>query len=438
MTLGCGHEGIAAGETCEHLPTQPAGGYIRCFTGKGWHHRLCCMTCRTAEAPSWRDACAACLQKVENEDCWEGIEGQPEVMERASGLTFAHAAVALPGLRADEMIDIRALATAGCWMALDTRGQLWHADFHQQKATLLRARWPEDIGPVEALELHVSADGRFAAIVQCVGSHGVVFDLANDEVSSATMRLARGDYHCDVSPFSIAFFIHEGRTLLVHPTDWNRLDISDPATGELLTPRISPNNGDAHFLDYFHGRLLASPDGHWVAEDGWVWSPTGYPRAWSLREWVTRNPWESEDGQSLQSMPWRAYRWSDPMCWTGAHVLAVWGYGEDDQWMIPAVTLYDVRSGEALRRFAGPETAAAEGTDWRAAIARPGGALVFDQHLFACSERFGISVWDIADGVCLHRDATLKPLRHHAIDHVFLSAQPDGFFRLSRLEGAAP
>jgi hypothetical protein len=433
MTLDCGHDAVAAGDLCEHLLAQPASEYIRCFTGKGWHDRLCCAACRKAEAPLWRSACAACRQKIEDESCWDGIEGRPEVVERASRLAFAHAAVSLPGLRADGVVDIRALTTTGCWMALDVQGQLWHVDFHLRKASLLCARWPEDIGPVEELELHVSDDGRFVAMVQCVGSHGVVFDLAGDEPSSITMRLARGDYHCDVSPFSIAFFVQEGRTLLVHPTAWNRLDVSNPATGELLTPRASPDNGDAHFLDYFHGRLLVSPDNRWIAEDGWVWSPTGHPRTWSLREWTDRNPWESEDGQSVRSMPWRAYRWSDPMCWTGDHVLAVWGYGEDDQWMIPAVTLYDVRSGEAVRRFAGPETAATEGTDWHAVIANPGGALVFDHHLFACSDRFGISVWDVTDGACLHRDAMLKPRRHHATDRVFLSMEPDGTFRLSRL-----
>ncbi|WP_418118811.1 hypothetical protein [Variovorax sp. 350MFTsu5.1] len=433
MTLGCGHEDVTAGDVCEHLLAKPLDSYIRCFTGEGWHYRLCCTACRRADVPPWRSSCATCLQGIEEKSCWDGIEGRPEVVERVSGLTFSRTIVSLPGLRSEEVLDIRALAAPGNWIALDVRGQLWRVNFQHQEASLLRASWPEDIGPEEILELHASADGRFVAIVQCIGSHGIVFDLAGDAPSPITMRLARGDYHCDVSPFGIALLTHEGRTLLAHATDWNRLDVSDPATGELLTARAAPRNGDAHFLDYFHGRLLVSPDDRWVAEDGWVWSPTGFPRTWNLHDWVAGNPWESEDGASVRQLPWRAYRWASPMCWTADHTLAVWGYGEDDQWMIPAVTLYDVRSGEALHRFAGPETAAAENTDWRAAIARPGGALVFDQHLFACSDRFGTSVWDIADGACLHRDTALKPRAYHATDRTFLSVEPDGAFRLSRL-----
>jgi hypothetical protein len=36
-------------------------------------------------------------------------------------------------------------------------------------------------------------------------------------------------------PFSVAFALDGERTLVVHRTDWNRLDISDAATGARLT-----------------------------------------------------------------------------------------------------------------------------------------------------------------------------------------------------------
>jgi len=48
-------------------------------------------------------------------------------------------------------------------------------------------------------------------------------------------RLHRGDYNCDVSSYGIAFLEKDSKTLLLHQTDWNRLDIMDIETGLLLT-----------------------------------------------------------------------------------------------------------------------------------------------------------------------------------------------------------
>lgn len=176
-------------------------------------------------------------------------------------------------------------------------------------------------------------DGRFAAVVNTRGRQGAVVDL---QTGAVTMRLDRGDYRVEHSNFPAAFAEVDGRTVLVHGTDWNRLDASDPRTGELLTARaFAPYERGGplpeHYLDYFHGGLAVSPDGRFVADNGWVWSPTGAVVAWDLHRWLRENPWESEDGPSRRPLCWRDYFWDGPLCWVDNDRLAVWGYGTDDE-----------------------------------------------------------------------------------------------------------
>lgn len=87
------------------------------------------------------------------------------------------------------------------------------------------------------------------------------------------MRLDRGDYHEEHCNFPLAFFENRGRLLMVHGTDWNRLDVSDPVTGTLLTERSLTSYQDGqqqpdHYLDYFHCGLAVSPNREFVADNG--------------------------------------------------------------------------------------------------------------------------------------------------------------------------
>jgi hypothetical protein len=50
-----------------------------------------------------------------------------------------------------------------------------------------------------------------------------------------------GNYYAETVPFSFAFAVVRGREVAIHRTAWNRLDVSDPSTGKLLTAR-NPTN----------------------------------------------------------------------------------------------------------------------------------------------------------------------------------------------------
>jgi hypothetical protein len=417
---GCGHTGSAAGRVCPHLAAELTGEHVRRFTGTGVVFDLLCPACaRDGEHGPLRSVCAACFQTALDEGSWNGVAGTPQVRERPTGLSFVHETVG--PLHLDEpFLDIRPVRCLDrqLWVVVDRIGRLLRLDLDEMSGTALARLGDAPIDLDEPVALHLSADGRFAAVVNARGRHGAVVDL---EAGATTMSLDRGDYRVEHSNFPAAFAAVDGRTVLVHGTDWNRLDVSDPRTGELLTARtFAPYERGGprpdHYLDYFYGGLAVSPDGRFVAEDGWVWSPTGAVIVWDLHRWLRENPWESEDGPSRRSLCWRDYFWDGPLCWVGNDRLAVWGYGTDDEWLVPAVRVFDAASGREAHWFAGPR-----------------GEMAFDGVLFSTDVVEATSVWDVDTGERLLRDAAFCPHRYHPGAKTFLTPLPGGHFRITRL-----
>lgn len=256
-----------------------------------------------------------------------------------------------------------------------------------------------------------------AAITNTRGQLGLVIDLTAGKV---TMELRRGAYCAYAGNYPLAFFELDGRLLLVHGTEWNRLDVSDPLTGEILTARtfVIPEGAKypEHGLDYFHCSLSVSPNHEWIVDNGWVWQPFGVPTAWNLRRWVHENVWESEDGPTKRRLS-QDFDWDAPCCWIEDRTVVLWGYQDSFNPPIDAVRIYDVTTGRMLRWFAGPA-----------------GKLAFDGYLFSYSDQHGTSVWDITTGERLLRDDTFHPACYHHGAHCFLSTLPDGAFQLSRLK----
>jgi predicted NAD-dependent protein-ADP-ribosyltransferase YbiA (DUF1768 family) len=256
------------------------------------------------------------------------------------------------------------------------------------------------------LSMRVSNECDFLAVFQTTGQFGKVFRLSDGH---ETMQLDRGDYHVGHCRYSIAFIHHHNRTLLVHATDWNRLDVSDPQNGELLTDRgptsyqkqgVRPD----HYLDYFHCDLQVSPDGKWISDNGWVWHPLGYVRVWSIDRWLEQNVWESEDGPSVRDGEGRVYFWDGPLCWLDHRTIAVWGYGNDEESMLDAAVIWDVESGDRSKWIAGPK-----------------GEFFFDQHLVSSDLNQGTTVWSVESGDCILKDHNVVLSYHHRRSRTFLS-----------------
>lgn len=421
----CGHETDGPlRRTCCHLLDHGELDFYWRFTGQGVAYDLICVHCQKnldgVEA-NLRTTCLECFEAMRNRGDRSGFVGQPGIVERESSLSFRHSTVRLSGSLEGRILDIQPVPSLdrNLWIAITQAGQLYRLDLDDQSFVPLCRLSGSNVDLAADVSLTLSTNGRMAAVVNTRGRHGVVVDL---DSGKQTMPLDRGDYHEEHCNFPVAFFENQGRLLLVHGTDWNRLEISDPATGTRFTERspTSYQQGQErpeHYLDYFHCGLTVSPNQQYIADNGWVWHPVGVVATWSLTRWLHENVWESEDGKSKKDLCGRDF-WDGPLCWVGDKRLAVWGLGDEDGAMIAAVRIFNVESGEEERWFPGPKE-----------------NLIFDRYLFSLDKEEGTSVWDVDTGERLLRESSFCPLRYHRGTKSFLTIMPDGGFLISQLAG---
>lgn len=424
-----------ARQVCAHLLENAETAQFQYFSGESKKYALICTVCRNAPdltPANLQFVCPSCFDLIDDESWWEGIVGQPLINDLPCSLHFQHRTITELDFDGNELIDIQPVVgtSKSEWIGLTASNTLLRINLEEPASvTALGTVTTPDNQSFQALEL--GPHNRLAVLYQPRGLHGVVVEL---ESLQQRKHLLRDGYHADVSPFSIAFFIHEGRELLIYSPEWNRLDIYDPWTDELLTGRESPvyQGGvqrSEHYLDYFHGNLNVSPNHQWIADDGWIWHPVGAVTTWNLQRWLTANVWESENGSTKHMLCTRYYFWDGPMCWIDNQTLAVWGYGEDEEWLIPAVRLFDVVSGSEKRWFAGPDVASQNGKQ----ELRRRDALIFDQHLFSVSAQEGVQVWDVETGDRLLADSSFFPRRYNKGTQEFLTVLPTGALQVSRL-----
>ena len=197
--------------------------------------------------------------------------------------------------------------------------------------------------------------------------------------------------------------------MAIHRTAWNRLDASDAATGMLLTKRGPTSHGAGeekpeHYLDYFHGRLVVSPDGRRILDDGWVWHPVGIPTVWDVGRWLDGNVWESEDGPSLMSLAYRDYYWDHGMCWLDADRICLGGIGDDDDRMIDGARIFTAAEPDPSGRLAREQDA----------FAGPSGDFFADGRRVFSAGDDALTVWDVEAGALVARIEGFTPSRQHS------------------------
>ncbi|WP_433727299.1 hypothetical protein ACQP2Y_12020 [Actinoplanes sp. CA-051413] len=409
-TLACGHVAHESpARVCPHLmdPARHDVSHVRLLTGRLLEYDLACEQCDAAGSPiTLMEVCEGCVGRLNEEaedGSFAGWRGRPGIEERPEPVDRTVLSWPLPaGVGA--VIDLAAGAD-GSWLVLTAAGEIVElepeSDRHTVVATGVLIAEP-DYESYSGLpltpRLHTSAGGRFAAVVNDYGRHGRVVDLRRS--GATTLLLDSGTYRTNLVPFSLVFAEHAGRTVVVHRTDWNRLDVHDAGSGQLLTARtpdeVAEGERAPHYLDYFHGRLHVSPDSRWLADDGWVWAPVGVPAVWSLERWLDGNVWESEDGPSWLPLCDRAYRWDTPMCFVGDDRVAVSGIGSDDIALLDGVRIFHAATGTEV-----------------ATIAGPAGALFADRSRLYAAAPGGLEIWDPVTG---HRTGSVPgfvPTCHH-------------------------
>jgi len=426
--LACGHDRSAFGvPLCAHLQKDqtPWPEYVKWFIGSGLETVLLCIPCadkREKGVPVQLDAvCEACFERASQKSgSLVGSRGNAEIRTRAEPFDTALQETTVPA-EIGLILDIAPIhdGASSSWLMLVEDGSLIRMDADTRDWVRLAQ---STVAPESHHEpfrdrllrrrLHVSRSGEFAAVLNDYGRFGQVLDLRQGRI---TLELDGGDYHPDTVPFSFAFAQVRERLVAIHRTDWNRLDISDPASGEVLTRRgpTSYRDGEQrpeHYLDYFHGGLYLSPDGSRVLDDGWAWHPVGLPAIWSVDKWIVDNVWESENGPTLQYVCARDYYWDHAVTWIDEHRVAIGGIGNDDMHMIDGARIFDV----TLQGKADPQWR----TDWTwpleiTAFAGPSGLFFSDGTWLYSSDRTGLSRWDLRDGARTGHLKDFHPTRYH-------------------------
>ncbi|BCY06712.1 hypothetical protein [Actinoplanes sp. L3-i22] len=310
---------------------------------------------------------------------------------------------------AGTVLDLAPAGAPATWLTLDDTGRIGRWE-------LGTGAWRElaATNRTEQPRLHAGPAGTFAAVVEDYGRYGTVVDLRTGRV---TMELDGEDYCAEHMPFGFVLTERAGRTLAVHRTAWNRLDVSDAATGELLTPRVIGR--EEHDLDYFHGALYLSPDGSRLLDDGWAWHPVGIPAVWSLADWLGGNPYESEDGPSRLDVCTRTYYWNHAMTWIGDDLVAIEGIGEDDDAMTPGARIFDIT------RRAVPEGWSVPAAVEIATIPGPSGRYFSDGRRLFSSDEAGLRAWDPRTGELLGAEPDFRPTHHDPANRMLLRLDGD-------------
>ena len=423
----CTHDGASTqSPVCEHL--QAATGermpFHRWYLGTGMDAELLCPTCVAQRADGHDveikhicDECSDGVIKIWGDE--QPHLGEPEVLNRSQAVD---ARLVPAELAVDVIVDIviaRDIPTVT--FVLTSEGQIIRLDHSNNSAlaqgavSLTRAPQPDGARrPVRKPKLHISANGKYAAVVTDFGQSGSVIDLEQQRI---TMKLDGDQQHIDSVPFSLAFSEHGGDTVIVHRTSWNRLDVSNPATGELLTERTVPPfvEGDEQWkkLDYFHGALFVSPDGNNLLNDGWNWEPVGRPVVWNVLTWLRDNEWESEHGRTRRTIPHQNHYWNQGFCWIDNRHVAVEGIGHPDDEMINGVRIFDITPTDADTELAREVNV----------FAGPSGRLFADGDLLFSSDAEGLGIWSISEGALTGRISAFDPIAHSVLDRTLIDVK---------------
>lgn len=322
---------------CAHLTTDNGPRCFRVLTGVATRYDLLCTTCAEADTPELVDVCAGCFDRAEGL-ARLGWLGSPEVLLRDRDLGGTWTTTACP---VTPLNDRCLAALPDGWLAWTADGlvALDPAPRHVS-AVDLPAESPSKQAPEPAL--YTPVDGRFAAAVADYGRYGVVVDLASGALA---LTLDRQDYHPGTVRFPVAFV----GPLVVAATGWNRLDAFDPATGRLLTERVTTyEENPEHYFDYFFGAMLPSPSGRSLLVDGWVWHPEGIPLVLDCAAWFAGDRHAPEHGRTLAVRD----EWDMPMAWVDDETVALQEIG--DKQRIDGIQLHDARTGRRTGMFAGP------------------------------------------------------------------------------------
>ncbi|ABC28078.1 conserved hypothetical protein [Hahella chejuensis KCTC 2396] len=412
---------------CPHVFDKSVQNGVKRFIGVGEQAEYLCSECAKAESFNrcyWCDDCFAAADA----DCYWSIAGMLEIKREPKEFHFTRREIHLDLLSKRRLLALEPLKSHPTDAMLFTDdGGLWRVNLQNGESVQVATLPVEQIHPAGAITLKISPDNQFLAITSLLYRHadegssnkGLVLNLSSGEV---LMQLDAGDYHMEEADFPVAFFEHDGKTLLVRATDWNQLDIFDPRTGECLTQRHSDtppeHDEDATFMSEWSGALAISPNGQRIATIGWVWHPVGVAYSWDLQHWLNHNAWEPDIGESKVMYASWDYFWSSPFFWIDEDRICIWGCQDlhtDYDVPLASAAIFDAKSGDQIKWFAGPTM----------------NAFYYDQYLFSTTEKGdAITIWDLESGALLYEYPCDLPVNYLPGSREFVCNEGDGVLGL--------
>ena len=129
--------------------------------------------------------------------------------------------------------------------------------FHKTENKLTKAGFLKNIEMFSKV-VNIQFYHQYICISEKYGLNASVINIKNGKIQ----EFKREDYHADVSAYSTGFIEKDGKILLIHQTQWNRLDITDLETGVLLTERkikieVSPDKYDEKTGEKIKGKSIS-------------------------------------------------------------------------------------------------------------------------------------------------------------------------------------
>ncbi|MFJ9942100.1 hypothetical protein [Streptomyces erythrochromogenes] len=428
MPLICGHDAPAYGAPlCEHIraaSADPLDHYLH-YTGLGLERQHLCGICRSEAATAVTAAvCEDCYDATEGSTL--GVIGRPQTIDASRPVPGTVETTALPD-GAGTVLDLAPTDHGFVLLCDDGRILRWDTTAGTcTEAARSSVAVPADAKPwsgrEQALRLHASRDGAFAAVVLDYGRTGEVIDLSTGTV---TIPLHNDGYHSYTVPFSLTFTEHAGRTVVLHRTQWSVVEAVDPATGARVA-RTPADDTSSDWSGYFHGALHLSPGGTRIASDAWLWHPVGQPFVWNLEQWLTGGEHAPDRDVDRWSLPSCAYYWNRPVAWLDEDRLVVGGLGDDEDELVPGARVFLLGrdlDGPVLKEvatFGGPE----------------GHFFAADGLLFSSSES-GLEMWDPTSGARLGTLADFRPTCHDPVRGELIELSATGLRRWRTARAAA-
>lgn len=260
-----------------------------------------------------------------------------------------------------------------------------------------------------SIKIELCPNDQYLCITNTTGQFGQVYDIEKEVI---VMELDRKDYHTKQTIFPIAFIQKENRTLLIHATDWNHIEVTDLKEQKLLTKRQNEYESE-FYLDYFYGELHLSPSKNKLLSSGWVWQPASVFKSIDLQNWLDKNVQEPElynNGNHVVM----SYYWDRALCWMDDSTIGFLydpkeeGLDEEDYTELKLdkdknyIAIYDTTESKEIRYLEINQYSKNEYSE-----ATYDCKLFFEKHFIFNSKSNGVTIYDTETGSPIYENRDL-------------------------------